>query len=100
VEEKLLDVNMHAMVSGCVNMYKQEGINVLLNDLIHNGTQDFQSSMWNARAARLVVGQLTREGIPNIEGLEQALRFEALHIFREYWSAVSLSRTPMGMISN
>ena len=87
-----LDDRMQAIVASCVDKYKKEGLDVLLNDLIHGGTQNFEQSMWNARTARLVADRLGRDGNPRTEEIEQALRFEALRIFKAYWSAVSLFR--------
>jgi hypothetical protein len=81
---------MEAVVASCVKKYKEDGVDALLNEVLHEGTRDSQRSLWNATVTRLVFNQLEKQGIPNIEQLYQALRSEALRRFKEYCSDVSV----------
>jgi hypothetical protein len=87
--------DMETVVARCVKIYKEEGLDALVNEILQEGTRDYQGSLWNATATRLVFEQLEKQGDPHVEQVSQALRSEVLGRFKEYWSDVSVFFFPL-----
>lgn len=82
--------DMETLVARCVKVYKEEGVEALVSEVLREGTRDYRGSLWNAMATRLVFEQLEKQGDPHVEQVSRALRAEVLGRFKEYWSDVGV----------